>query len=268
MNRYLLCLIVLCGCTKAPDEGARAKGKATAVVEIAAVMVSVPDVAPAPQPKPGVCPSCDGRGRSGDGLSPCNECGGDGTIEGVSTTSVPCDAQSSQLKKQREAKAVEQPADVPLIHPELTRVRPATPKVKRLAPHHVATLYVKNQSLLDAYRLPGESTESVVERFVKANPHLDPRKKKQYPGYPTRSKTGSYWNQNGHPPTREHLATVHGFDINWLRTLNQAQLNALHSDAHDAAQPTRRAMSYRVPSGGCPGGNCPSPSSGRFRLFR
>jgi hypothetical protein len=264
--RYLVLLLVLVGCTPKPVPEDFIPG-ITVAVGVAEATNSTP--APAPQPKPGVCPNCNGTGKVGDGtiMVPCAECGGDGKIEGVSPTSVPCDAQSSQLKKQRESKTVEQPAEVPLIHPELTKVRPAAPKVKRLAPHHVATLYVKNQSLLDAYRLPGESTESVVERFVKANPHLDPRKKKQYPGYPTRSKTGSYWHQNGHPPTREHLASVHGFDMNWLRTLNQAQLNALHSDAHDAAQPTRRAMSYRVPSGGCPGGNCPSPSSGRFRLF-
>jgi hypothetical protein len=254
MNRYLLCLIVLCGCTSKPDDGARARGKAVAVVELAAVLNGHVDVQPAPQPKPGVCPSCDGRGVSGDGLSPCNECGGDGKIESKS-----------------------EPIEVPTIHPELTKVRPTTPKpaAKRLSPSQVATLYVKNQYLLDSYRLPGESNESLVERFLKSNKKLDPRVKKQYPGYPTRSKSGRYWHQNGHPPTREHLANEHGFDINWLRTLNQAQLNALHSDAHDAELRSVRwnNTTYREspnirPTSRCPGGVCPSPSSGRFRLFR
>lgn len=55
----------------------------------------------------------------------------------------------------------------------------------------------------------------------------------KWPSYPTMSMTGNYWNENGHAPTRRHLADAHGFDYQWLLTQSQKQLNALHADAHD-----------------------------------
>ena len=57
-------------------------------------------------------------------------------------------------------------------------------------------------------------------------------KRAAWPSYPSTS-LGRYWQQDGHLPTRNHLSQVHGFDYQWLLTLSQQQLNALHSDAHN-----------------------------------
>lgn len=54
---------------------------------IAQATGGVPSPNPSPMPSPDgkpkvgdTCPNCDGRGKSGDGISPCKPCGGDGKI--------------------------------------------------------------------------------------------------------------------------------------------------------------------------------------------
>lgn len=60
-----------------------------------------------------------------------------------------------------------------------------------------------------------------------------------YPAYPSRSVSGSRWIYDGGPITAAHLADPHGhhaaehFNRAWLNTLNQDQLTALGSDAHE-----------------------------------
>jgi hypothetical protein len=101
------------------------------------------------------------------------------------------------------------------------------------------------------------------------------------PSYPTRSVTGSRWRYNGGQITAAHLADDHGhhshehFDYSWLKTLSNAQLTALGSDAHDGnvreqyvvrstaghhAAPARRVVTS-VPTSSCPNGNCPNTSN-------
>lgn len=72
---------------------------------------------------------------------------------------------------------------------------------------------------------------------------------------------GPAWVQDGHSATISHLVNEHGYSRSSLEKLTQAQLDVLHSNAHNAA---RAAAPVR--SSGCPGGVCPSPSSrGLFR---
>lgn len=107
----------------------------------------------------------------------------------------------------------------------------------------------------------------------------------RWPSYPTRSVSGRRWNLNGGQITAEHLADDHShhahehFDYQWLKTLNNDQLTALGTDAHEGnvreryvvrssrrAAPSavvRRQAAPRVMSG-CPDGRCPSPRRGLF----
>lgn len=72
--RYLLVLVLLCGCTSPDYSG------------IVAVSVGVtsdgqsPD--PTPTPKPGICENCNGTGKLGDGtvVLPCPACNGTGKV--------------------------------------------------------------------------------------------------------------------------------------------------------------------------------------------
>jgi hypothetical protein len=71
-------------------------------------------------------------------------------------------------------------------------------------------------------------------------------------------QAGPAWVQNGHSATIDHLVREHGYSRSSLAHLTQAQLNVLHSNAHNAA---RAAAPVRA--SGCPGGICPSPSRSR-----
>ena len=71
-------------------------------------------------------------------------------------------------------------------------------------------------------------------------------------------QAGPSWVQDGHSATIDHLVSEHGYSRASLANLTQAQLDVLHSNAHNAA---RAAAPVRA--SGCPGGNCPSPSRSR-----
>jgi hypothetical protein len=72
---------------------------------------------------------------------------------------------------------------------------------------------------------------------------------------------GPMWYQNGHSATVDHLVNVHGYDRATASRMTQAERDIAHSNAHNAG----RYGTTR--SSGCPGGRCPSPSRGGFRLF-
>lgn len=90
-------------------------------------------------------------------------------------------------------------------------------------------------------------------------------------GYPVR---GSWW--TGCPNWTHLTRGEHAgkFDSAWLQTLSNAEIQSLHSDAHEGrvksayvVRPAGSVQSVTRSSSGCPGGVCPSPSRG-FRLFR
>lgn len=65
--------------------------------------------------------------------------------------------------------------------------------------------------------------------------------------YPANS-SGPRWHQGGHAPTAQHLASEHGFDLAWAKSLTEAQRWAVHSDAHN--QCVRESLVVRTKSSG------------------
>ena len=73
-------LVAIGGCSVACcQDAAKAKGIANAA--FAFVAVANPSADDKPSPATDVCPNCDGRGTSGDGLSKCKVCGGTGKVK-------------------------------------------------------------------------------------------------------------------------------------------------------------------------------------------
>lgn len=72
------------------------------------------------------------------------------------------------------------------------------------------------------------------------------------------AKAGPRWVENGHSATIEHLVREHGYSRASLERLTQAQLDQLHSNAHNLAR--KSIVNQDSP---CPGGRCPAPSYSR-----
>jgi len=68
------------------------------------------------------------------------------------------------------------------------------------------------------------------------------------------ARSGPRWVQNGHSATVNHLVRDHGYRRADLVKLTQAQLDVLHSNAHNAAR-ARRVSAPTYSS--CPSGRCP-----------
>lgn len=68
------------------------------------------------------------------------------------------------------------------------------------------------------------------------------------------ARSGPRWVQNGHSATVDHLVRDHGYRRADLVKLTQAQLDVLHSNAHNAAR-ARRVSAPTYSS--CPSGRCP-----------
>lgn len=115
--------------------------------------------------------------------------------------------------------------------------------------------------------LPKAEPDHIVEPNKLVDGQLSPRgewqwSESQWAWVPVK-KPGPAWVQDGHSATINHLVREHGYSRASLEKLTQPQLDVLHSNSHNAA---RAAAPVR--SSGCPGGVCPSPSRGGFRLFR
>lgn len=72
------------------------------------------------------------------------------------------------------------------------------------------------------------------------------------------AKAGPRWVENGHSATIDHLIREHGYSRASLERLTQAQLDQLHSNAHNLAR--KSIVNQDSP---CPGGRCPAPSYSR-----
>lgn len=83
--------------------------------------------------------------------------------------------------------------------------------------------------------------------------------------------SGPRWtfeNRGTNPPDsvkREHLREAHGLDG---AGLSSEELSALHDNAHNYGDIKAFGLPSMELSEGCPGGNCPSPSSGRSTVRR
>lgn len=153
----------------------------------------------------------------------CDNCGGSGKV-GDGTIFVPCAVCGGDGKIEAVA-----PAETPLVEKLIPKAEPVRNPYK----------------LVDGQLSPGKQW-----RWNQS----------QWAWVPVKA-AGPAWVQDGHSATISHLVSEHGYRRSSLEKLTQAQLDVLHSNAHNAA---RAAAPVR--SSGCPGGNCPAPSRGG--LFR
>ncbi len=154
---------------------------------------------------------------------------------------LPCASQCSEVA--RPAVSEGQPVETPLVATLLPGGGESESPSKAAPPDH----FVEPNKLVDGQLSPrGEWQWSEA----------------QWAWVPVK-QPGPAWVQDGHSATIDHLVREHGYSRASLENLTQSQLDVLHSNSHNAA---RAAAPVR--SSGCPGGVCPSPSRGGFRLFR
>ena len=118
LSNYLVLALLFAGCTAQKDHTLTPEyvyGRASASVAYAETdMVTTIPIDNPDKPSVGdTCPSCDGSGRSGDGISKCNECNGDGRIDEADIKlELPVSAKKERLGdvSQSRAPSVSDPA--------------------------------------------------------------------------------------------------------------------------------------------------------------
>lgn len=121
-------------------------------------------------------------------------------------------------------------------------------------------LLISNPWVITDYKAPQDARNNAWVITDYREPVAKPQAR-----YPLR---GSWWSGCGnwqHMTTGEHRGK---FDIEWLKSLSYAELQSLHSDAHDGKVKelfVKRPTGFSNPKSGCPGGVCPQRTFFRRR---
>ncbi len=106
--------------------------------------------------------------------------------------------------------------------------------------------------------LPKSEPATVKDSLTVQDGQLSPRGEWQWSqaqvAWVPVQRSGPRWVENGHSATVDHLVRDHGYKRADLVKLTQAQLDVLHSNAHNSAR-ARRVSAPTYSS--CPSGRCP-----------
>lgn len=289
---YLLCLILtsaaFTGCnvipgptpTPTPVEIKTPPSNADDDQAILAISIAdtlgntAPDIIPTPSPntvKVGdVCPVCEGRGKSGDGIQPCGPCRGDGRVDAgdpvLSTEVVPAEEHSVVVQHARqedfdalveeinttfEENDVEAKALKEAVEQSTARINELEAKVSSLVSSvDKLTATLSSQEKAQSKVIPKASSAPTgywkTIRVKKCNGRIcwyenvrtwvpyatsNPQSSTSTDSYyPTRRSLWSGCGSWKHLTQGEHRGK---FDPTWLQGLSWNELQSLHSDDHE-----------------------------------